>query len=722
MQKYHKVDLKKRGSISSFMCIFTAVVVLFNAVLTDCARMLVMRETLKRKVALCAESLTAEYMQALQREYGLYGLYVRDGESRRNDAFEFMSHGGSVLSDVVESFLYDDYVKPDLFDYDVESIDLTYIGNITEDTVLRENICELMKYKVPADLLSGFLEKTEMFEESTDICILESICTQAEELRNRVYAEAESIKIAIKGTDIGTTGSVCEWESFGNKTTKVQLDLIDTALKLTTMDNKTAEGIKQHFETLKNTLQIYRKYNVTAVDRIYDIQDICDNIREKIDEFYDEANAMDFSVETSLKYYKSTKPRINALDDFTERILYASVVDKLNYNIDVFTESVAACNTVLEYITDSECNALDPKFMHNQLEIIKKTKNIKCNFSLPDIRFSEADESLSDYDVSDKKDKCLDNVFSVTQNISIPDNLKDLLPSFEEAISSSGDASDVFYTFNSLDTKEGNADIDDVSGAGKSFCNMIDSASDSFLINQYITSFFYCNSENSPEDRFFDAEVEYIIAGGVSQKGNVNNVFAQILGIRTAMNFVHILSDSSKREFANQIGASMSGATMGIAAPVIAFTVMGIWATAEAAMDMIVLKEGKSVPFYKMKGDWRLDIGLENIGSAFLNELTDTQTEANVTSKESPLNMDYKDYLNILLLAVPAKTKLLRICDLIELNMKNSVTDAFDISEVYTGIICDTRVSFKSLVNLAILKKGSEHAAYEMRFYDNSIY
>jgi len=723
LQSYRDPEMKNRGSITPFMCIFIAAAVLFNAVLVDCARMLVMRETVKRKTYFCAESLTADYMKELHSTYGLYGLYLRDGDARRNAALDFVSCGYSLPSDAVDSVFYGKYTQPDFFEYGVKDLNLTYLGNISEPAVLKENICELMKYKVPADLLTELIDKIDMFKGSTDSLGTQSVYTQICEIHEKVLLSMDELEITVNGTDISNFGSVSNWKEFGAESTTVIITSIEGSIPVINTHDKTKETVIKQFESLKNTLQIYSQYNRDALDCIDGIKDDCSIMKNLIEEFYRKADELDFSVETNLEYYRSMKPKIKSFETFADSISYSAVRQKLLDNIEIMTEAETACNTALMYLNDSALGTVDSSVLYKQLDTIKNIDKIKSDFKLPSHNVPTVDTELSDYDISDKKDMYIKNAFDVAEAIVIPEKMKALLPSVENVTSQSGDLSEIFDVFSGFaPDATGEFSSDRVSGIGKFFSDAVDTVADSAYINEYAMSFFFCNSEDVSEERFFNAEIEYIISGESEQQANVDNVFKQIMAIRTAMNFTHILLDSTKFEFANQVGASIASATMGMGAPIYAFAVMGMWAVAEAAIDMIDLKEGESVPFYKSQGDWKLDIGLDNIGSAFINELTDSQTEANKSSKESPLNMSYKEYLRILLLAVPQDTKLLRIADLIELNMSKSMSCEFDISEVYTGIACDLTIVYSPLVNFEVLKKGRRDGKYEMRFVGNSIY
>lgn len=716
LQKSDKKRQSSCGSVTSFMCIALAVIILFNVVLVDCARMLVLRETVKRKTFLCAESLAADYLADLQDDYGLYGLYFQDSASRRNSAYDFLSVDESLLSEALLSTVYSGSTAVDFFDYDIEKLKLTHLGKITDPQIMKDNICSLMKYKVPADLLLDITDKIDMFGKGSALCEIQALYAKVSDLKNTTIPIMEEIKLVVEGTTYTDINSVKGWDDLGKKMMDAQINMINELLPVLDTKKDSSEKIKEFFQIIKNNVQVYKDYNSKAVSLIYDVKKICEDMDSQIQVIESELTELDFTVDVNREYYKNITSKIEGMREFIKRAAYSSSLQKLKDNVSIFTDAEDACNSVINGDGSAD-------LIKKHISTIEKVKNIKSDITLPVVNSADIDSSLADYDMSDSKDKYVQAVFSSAPDIIIPDKKLKGLPSVENNAGDGNDISAVFDFFNNLDIE--NMDVssfDGISEIGESFLNVIDDAAENIYLNEYIESFFYSEGESGPSDRFFTAEIEYIISGEVSQKANVDNVYKQILAIRTAMNFIHILLDVTKVDFANKIGNAIAVATFGIGGPIYAFIIMGIWATAEAAIDVENLKKGESVPFYKDRGDWKLDIGAGNIGSAFLNLLTDSQSEAVVTDKDSPMNMRYKDYLNILLLGVPQDTKLMRICDLIELNLGITMTDDFDLSDVYTGISCDLTISVKPFIDINFLRKKSGGAEYEMRFIGNSIY
>lgn len=721
MRKFHNRNCSDRqhGGITAFMCIAISLIVLFNAVLIDCARLLVIDETIGRRVYLCADSLAADYLSELQSSYGLYGLYLRDSDTRRNNAYKYLSENQGFASDLYNSALFSGYSSTNLFEYEIKDLDLTHIGCLAEPDILKDNICNLMKYKAPADMLLKISDKIGLFGGSTELCEIQSLLSQAEDINDNIFACMEKVRSAIGNKDLSVINSVYGWSAFGQKFIDTQIASAESTLLVIAADGM-ADTLKQQFEVLRETLRVHKGYNNVAVDYINEVLSLRDELKFKISQIYDALDALDYDIEQNLEYYRSIKNSLNGMSDFADRISYTDVLNVLEKNIGLFESAETACNDAIEHLVRGNRNI---KLLKEYIAVIKKVLGVECEIKVADPDDIEIDDSYADYDMSDTKNKYVESVFSKEIDVTIPDKKFALLPSVEKGNVGENGLSALFEIFNNMDMDSVDMEsCEDMADTGADFISLLDAAADSVYINEYIMSFFCCDSDTTPENRVFSAEIEYIIAGNPKQSDNTDDVYSQILAIRTTMNLMHILLDSAKMSFANKIGTSISSATMGIGAPIYTFIIISIWAVAEAAIDVLDLKEGESVPFYKEKGDWKLDIGLDNIGSAFLDRLTDSEAESAMTEKDSLMNMDYKDYLGLLLLGVPEETKLLRICDLIELNLSESVDEDFNISEMYTGIACDVTISVKPLIDIGFIKKSKKGGLYELRFIGNSIY
>lgn len=180
-------------------------------------------------------------------------------------------------------------------------------------------------------------------------------------------------------------------------------------------------------------------------------------------------------------------------------------------------------------------------------------------------------------------------------------------------------------------------------------------------------------------DTFFRSEVEYILHGNSSEKLNRLMTESEVLLVRFALNTLHVYTDAKKKELASAIAAAVSGWwTGGAGIPLISNLIMCGWGMGEAVSDLKELMDGKTVPFYKLPGDWKLDMGIGGGGK----------------KSDSRLHFSYYDYLRLFLLTKSRKEKLGRIEDLIELNLRKAKS-GFRMGTANTYVRVEAEVSMR---------------------------
>lgn len=219
--------------------------------------------------------------------------------------------------------------------------------------------------------------------------------------------------------------------------------------------------------------------------------------------------------------------------------------------------------------------------------------------------------------------------------------------------------------------------LKDLSGGGSS------GAKDDLVTVTYIDTFFRNNWDaDSADKNFFRAEVEYILYGCMSDEENYKKTYRSIFVIRTAVNTAHLYSDTGKREL---ILATAEALTPGLFAPLTQLLITTAWAAVEADNDMKNLEAGNGVPLMKDDSTWMTDInGIVNGSSQAYIEIPG----------HSP--MKYGRYLDMLLLTLDRDTKLYRIMDLMQINIKGSCREDFTMADHYTGFALKASVNKKS--------------------------
>jgi hypothetical protein len=205
---------------------------------------------------------------------------------------------------------------------------------------------------------------------------------------------------------------------------------------------------------------------------------------------------------------------------------------------------------------------------------------------------------------------------------------------------------------------------------------LADSAAADALNTQYImTAFGSANDGVSEEDSFFDAEIEYILAGRKNDMNNYKNVKNKLTLIRFLANNAAFYSDSTKVAQARALAAPFAAAA-GIGEEIAYVTISEIWIGAETKNDIGLFEEGKNVAFIKTPAHWALTDGKKTIDGLF---------DGKVLNPVNRSGQSYEDYLRVMLFLMDRETKLLRVMDLIQIDMKANYDRDFLVREYYTG-------------------------------------
>ena len=232
----------------------------------------------------------------------------------------------------------------------------------------------------------------------------------------------------------------------------------------------------------------------------------------------------------------------------------------------------------------------------------------------------------------------------------------------------------------------------------------LDEIGSGLALNRYIAAFFKdaADDKDLPET-YFRNEVEYIISGQLDEKDAKEKTGNNIRTLRNALNLFYLYSCAPKREAVFTLAAAL---TPGPAVLLTQAALMEIWAFAEAENDMGLLYDNKTVPFIKKDSNWALS--LENVFGTTDDDAKEKVTEAigdpqkarqheegGYISPQVTEGAGYQDYLMVLLCGIGDDTKLYRIMDLIQINMKYVYRDDFLLKEYSGGLAYTMEINGK---------------------------
>ena len=180
------------------------------------------------------------------------------------------------------------------------------------------------------------------------------------------------------------------------------------------------------------------------------------------------------------------------------------------------------------------------------------------------------------------------------------------------------------------------------------------------LLQEYLVENFSCyTTEEKGEGLQY--EIEYAIAGKQTDRENLQEVLLELLALREATNFLHLMRDPVCREQADTMANILSVLLLTPeAAPAISFALKGAWAYGESILDLRNLLDGQKVPLVKDSSTWQLPLW----SLIFLRYFGDTYRYTNGSG------LDYDDYLRLLLLSKDADSLTGSLMDLVEWNIQ----------------------------------------------------
>lgn len=201
------------------------------------------------------------------------------------------------------------------------------------------------------------------------------------------------------------------------------------------------------------------------------------------------------------------------------------------------------------------------------------------------------------------------------------------------------------------------------------------------VLEEYISTHFGCYTNPSPNSKL-KYELEYILMGDSHDDQNLFSVATHLIILRASFNSSYILSNPAKYTAADELTRQCMGLLYGTPFSLITkYTIISLWATAEAFIDVRDLFAGKKVPLIKDKDTWSLDL------SDALNLSKSTKSKNDGTD-----GLSYIDYIKVLLIAENELALRYRTMDLIQLNMRHKYNNTFNLSNCLSGF--DTNLSF----------------------------
>lgn len=663
---------KIRGSVSLFTAMIFMLLLSLIITTIESARIHGSKVMVSTVLSMGLDSVFAGFDKELFSEFGVLLLQGKDGGNGINKDYL-----ASVLTKYME---YNLEADKDLYftnHTDLYGIELmgAAIGSVVKPTdegglIWQDMVVDYEKYAKVIDLAADYMEMEEQSEEAVAV---DKICTQMLVVTDKIMVVNTGTREMIQyidgvycysdGINLNepiATGSFFKqfcpfektmenvnisYETIFNAACNYMsnpLDYIETAL----VQNSNGESCEQSINNLKNFVTSCKQSLDSAMVIFAEVEESELTIDDEIATLDglisdNEEVLLDATMDGIMEEY-------DALSDYNE-ILAGDICDievmgkTLRNDIEVFNEIL------------SKINAMDYTKSKEEIEAdINSIKDSILKFSLEGVHFeySKLVAGNGDTAVLDEVSGFLTDGF-----------LGLIIPSERELskrqIHETDLASSICDTSKALDVQsQGNP--------GTILAKRM-------IYTEYVMDNFSSFTDDE-EGAALNYEVEYVLYGNKSDEDNLAAAIFSIATIRSGTNMVYLLTDSDKRNTAYMIAANLVGtAKIEPLIRAIQFTLMYLWAYAEALMDVRILLEGEEITLAKTDETWQLTI--ENLLSMNLEGEAVEQKGVN-----------YEGFLRFIMYLTDDGKKSAYTMDLVELAMIKKGRPKFRLKNYIYGM------------------------------------
>lgn len=514
--------------------------------------------------------------------------------------------------------------KDFLFYYGDVECDVKLKDDFTKPEIIKEQICDIMKIKTPTNVIESVLQAFDIISESDQSCDEHSVCGKAAQKLSELQIVHDKLRLKVEGYFSGD--SMCVNGFSQGVAGEISESIINA--DEASFDKIMSQVIMLHTH--------YKGYNDEAVV-------LYNELKIGVDEIYSILSELDTLKE------ESTEPdNVASIKEQAQTLLNTAAYNKLAHNSAVFEERI----NILEEIREKKTPNI------NQIKSVVSKGKIYTDIRINTLYIGDSKG------FSDKRNNLTDEIKSKVQNNLFYDDLYEI-PSMDYAMLPSVKASTLSENCYQIINPETDGFMDNFGSFDGmfsfwneiSFDTLIKDATDTILIDDYIINYMTTRL-SGVSDKKLNNEIEYIIGGSPSCDENNDIVEQKIVALRFILNFTNIMRDKEKIAIAEAMAAAIAAiVSRGAGVSLYKYIIISAWALIDSYIDVENLLKGESVPLLEI-GD--------------VDKINEMQ--------------DYDFYLRLLLLMTDKNTKLLRVCDMIEINMKEITGENYRLSGVYNTV------------------------------------
>lgn len=206
-----------------------------------------------------------------------------------------------------------------------------------------------------------------------------------------------------------------------------------------------------------------------------------------------------------------------------------------------------------------------------------------------------------------------------------------------------------------------------------------------------------CVTAADDKPHYLKNELEYVIKGSPDDKTNYEACRKRIFLMRNVLNLAALHKDPAKLELITSVSQLITPGPLGAATQLL---LTEAWAALETEKDLEVLYDNGRVPVIKNADQWMTDLD-SVLGSSEVRKKLDDDSRELLDENRDEIKglkgistagdmltegLSYDDHLLLMILCMNRNTRLLRIMDIVQINMKFRYYRDFNLMEYYTGV------------------------------------
>lgn len=653
-----------KGSITVFLSLIMLLIFSLVCTVIEISRISSAYARCNEITYMALDSTFSSYAREIFEDYGIMVLWKNDTQLL-NDYTKYVDKNSNYKKD----FKYNIY---DILGVRNANSKVETVKNVMDNggEIIYDQICDYMKNAIAQDVIDKLMKNSNALSQNEDI---EQFNKSLEVCSDKLKDMEVNVKNIFD--DINTIKQ-CPYNP--KEVIQNMKDRLNEIKSIEPTDDYNRQVRDNLFDMYIIEYRKYKEWKNTLDNYLQDILINSDKYFENLELAKDYVDDMDTKLEKEKANYQNELYSImkEEITDLKQEVFNS---DKDNYNIENNKKLTLEQKEIVDEISNSMSPVLERTdeldYSYNKLSnyenadiliedsykaiYLAEEKIINYNFNLS-VNYSIGDATKKKNEVVDFVKKLKkDGVMGYVVNGDISDK------TIDKGKLSSDTYKDTEYKWKNY-------------GRDKELLRKI-------LVGQYIFDKFndYISGEKKNQLNY---EIEYILFGNGCDRDNLKECINKIILLREGFNFLFLLKDSTKRNEAYELALTIVGYTgMPAIVRLTQFLIMAAWSYAESVVDAKNLLEGEKVSLIKKADEWNLS--LSNIKSL--------KSDNNKNKVESGLT--YEDYLRYLLISQDKYTQVIRMLDLMELNIQDKYNVNFQMKQCIVQATVYTEYKVKRL-------------------------